>query len=398
MRILLLSREYPPETGGGGIGSYAETMARALADRGHEVHVLSCVEGQRPEDRDLRGVFLHRRGVRRLLPKVRKRLPATASRLEGAVSCYLESRRLPPADVIEAPDWRAEGLAFAVLRSRPLVVHLHTPLLLVGRHNPASFRWSRDGRLAARLERLPVRRADLVTSPSRLLLRDLADEGWLTDLPTRIIRYPLDLRPWASLPSAGSSAPRLLAVGRLEARKAPEVAVRAAALLSRDVPELEVVFIGNSALRNGGSYRDWLVELADGLGVRCRFVDYLPRGELPNWYGSARAAVMTSRYDNFPFAALEAMAAARPLVCTEATGTAEIVDGTDAGAVVGVDDAEAVAAALRPYLHDSSAAAEAGMAARRLVERLCSPERIAEDREECYREAISRWGGGPGRR
>ena len=392
MRIVLLSREFPPETGGGGIGSYVETMARALAARGHEVHVLSCVEGQAREDRELDGVHLHRRPARRLLPKLRRRLPALASRLEGAVSCYIESRRLPPADVVEAPDWRCDGLVFALRRSRPLVVHLHTPLLLVGRHNPDSFRWSRDGRLAARLERLAVRRADLVTSPSRLLARDLAAEGWLRGRETRIVRYPVDLETWASLPSPDSSPPRLLVVGRLEARKAPEVVVRAASLLTADVADLEVVFIGTSALRNGASYRDWLAGLAGDLGVLCRFVDYVPRDELPAWYGSARAVVLASRYDNFPFVALEAMASARPVVCTRATGTAELIEGTDAGAVVEVDDAEGMAEALRPYVVDSEAAVRAGRSGRRLVERLCSPERIAEEREACYREAITHWG------
>jgi Starch synthase catalytic domain len=47
LRVLFVSREYPPETGGGGIGSYVEAMARALVVRGHEVHVLSCVPGRR---------------------------------------------------------------------------------------------------------------------------------------------------------------------------------------------------------------------------------------------------------------------------------------------------------------------------------------------------------------
>jgi glycogen(starch) synthase len=390
LRILFLSREYPPETGGGGIGSYVETMAQTLADRGHEVHVLSCVERQKSSDILVRGVHLHRRGVRRLLPKARSRFPALVSRIEGAFSCYLESRLLPPADIVEAPDWRAEGLAFALLRSRPLVLHLHTPLLLLDRHNPNS-RLTRDQRLAARLERVAVRRADLVTSPSLLLLRDLTSEGWLDGVQTRIVRLPIDLRDWESLPLPDCCPPRLLAVGRLEARKAPEIVVQAAALLSAELPELEVVFIGGSEPRNSRSYRDWLVGLAGELQVRCRFVGYVPRAELPAWYGSARAVVVASRYDNFPVAGLEGMAAARPVVCTNATGTAEMLGGTDAGAVVDPNDPNALARALRPYLRDAAAAADAGRAGRMIVKRLCSPERIAQEREDCYREAMSCW-------
>ena len=41
MKIALLSFEYPPETGFGGIGTYTWHHARGLAELGHEVHVLA---------------------------------------------------------------------------------------------------------------------------------------------------------------------------------------------------------------------------------------------------------------------------------------------------------------------------------------------------------------------
>jgi glycogen synthase len=391
--MLFLSQEYPPETGGGGIGSYVETIARALARRGHEVHVLSCVDGQAIADREDEGVYVHRRGVRRILPKLRRRIPSTARRIEGAVSRYVEYRRLGVQfDVLEAPDWLGEGFVFALFRSRPLVAHLHTPFHLVVRHNPGSIRWTRDGQLADLIERLAVRRADLVTSPSRLLAEDLLREGWLEPDEPRIVRYPVELGPWRNLLPAERCPPRVLAVGRLEARKAPEVLVQAAAMLSRDIPELEVVFVGRSELRDGGSYKDWLAELAERLEAPCRFVDQVGRDELPTWYGSARVVALTSRYDNFPYAGLEAMAAARPLVCTARTGTAEIIHGTRAGAVVAVGDRDALAAALRRFLLDPAAAGRAGREAQSIVEWECSPERLAQQREDCYYEAIRLWG------
>jgi glycogen synthase len=394
LRILFVSREYPPETGGGGIGSYVETMARALGARGHEVHVLSCVPKQAFEDTKRDGVYLHRRGVPRWLPKIRRRMPATAFRLEGAFSSYLELRRLGlDIDVVEAPDWRAEGLAISLVGGHPTIVHLHTPLLIVGRENPTSFEWSRDRRLAASVERTAIRKADLATSPSHLLAEDLAREGWLDNLELRVIRYPVDVQPWSSVPSPEAARQRVLAVGRLEARKAPEVLVRAAALLSRELPELEVTFVGRSGLRNGGSYKDWVVNLAHELSVSCRFVEEVPRNELVEWYGSSRVVVIPSRYDNFPYAGLEAMAAGRPLVCTDATGTAELIAGSTAGQVVPRNDPEALARALGPYLLDPASAVRAGLEARSLVEQHCSPNRIAEEREACYREAIGRWRG-----
>ena len=53
MRIALLSYEYPPETGFGGIGTYTWNQARALTKLGAEVHVLagSLTAGQGPKRR-----------------------------------------------------------------------------------------------------------------------------------------------------------------------------------------------------------------------------------------------------------------------------------------------------------------------------------------------------------
>jgi glycogen synthase len=393
LRVLLVSREYPPETGGGGIGSYAELMARALVERGHEVHVLSCVEGQADEDVMRAGVHLHRRGVSRFLRKIRRRFPGTAARIEGGVARSLAARRIGTEfDVVEAPDWMAEGLGFALRRTRPLVVHLHTPLTLVARHNPGSFQWSRDARFAAALERFTVQRGHVVTSPSHLLARDLASEGWLEERDVRVVRYPVDIDMWGPLSSAESAGPRILAIGRLEARKAPELLVRAASLLAKEVSDLDVVFVGRSGLRNGGEYKDWLVDLARELSAPCRFVDQIDRSELGAWYASSRVVVVASRHDNFPFAALEGMAAERPVVLTTGVGVAELLRGTDAGAVVPVGDHRALAAALRPFLLDGRRAAEAGEEARALVGRACSPSRIAAEREACYLDAIDRWG------
>ena len=113
MRILFLSHQYPPETGFGGIASYTVTMSRALSERGHEVHVLSCWDGKEPGDTREGDVFVHRRrvprvpGLARLLdaPGVRQvarplRVPpdqASASpslRMKAALACFREYRKL----------------------------------------------------------------------------------------------------------------------------------------------------------------------------------------------------------------------------------------------------------------------------------------------------------------
>jgi glycogen(starch) synthase len=383
VRILFVSGEYPPITDG--IGAYVAGVAPALAARGHEVSVLSCMPGQAVADELDRGVRVHRRGRVPLRALARLGLPwAIEERLRTAVSCRLEARRLPGRlEVVEAPDFMAEGLAFGVARPPALVAHLHTPVGLVTTtsHLPVG----RTVLAADALERLSVRRAHLVTSPSAMLVERLRATGWLGERDVRVVRYPADAARWAGVRPVAASAPVVLAVGRLERRKAPEVLLEACAALAGDVAGLELVFVGRSEEeRDGVPYGEWLARRAAQAGVACRIVEHLPNHELAEWYGRARVVALASRFDNFPMVGLEGLASGRPVVCTDATGTAEILAGTTAGAVVPAVDAAALAAALRPYLLDAEAAARAGAEARRLVSEVCAPERIAREREAVY--------------
>ena len=264
MRILFLSMEYPPETGGGGIGSYVAIIGEALTRRGHEIHVLSCVPGQASSDTRDGAVHVHRRGtpeLGRLAGLIR--FGKARLRLELAGACFREYRRLRlDFDLVESPEWMAEGFAFALLGSKPLVGHLHTPLLVLATHNDKPRTW--DRRLGDAIERVTMSRAHLVTS--HLLADDLNASGWLGDRKARVIRYPLDLDQWGALPSPEAAPPRILWVGRLEPRKAPETLVEAAAHLVAEISDLEVVFVGaptttatGSRMRNGPqrSHANW---------------------------------------------------------------------------------------------------------------------------------------------
>jgi glycogen synthase len=383
MRILFVSIEYPPETPDG-IGSYVAEIAPALVARGHEVHVLSCVPGQAARDYTDRGVHVHRRGERRFAPS---RIRKTTERARHALTCRVEARGLGiEFDVVEAPDWMAEGLGLVFRRPAALVVHLHTPLAVTSRY--AGSRKTLDLRLAAALERAAARRADLVTSPSQRLL-DEVGPAWLEEAPVRVIRLPIAARAVEPETTADRAPPTVLCAGRLEPLKAPELLVEAAALLQRELDSLEVVFVGRSAAsRDGKPYGEWLQARARELAAPVRIEAEVPREELARFYLGARVVAMPSHHENLPYAALEALAYGRPVVCRASSGLAELLLESKAGAVVHEGGPEAFAAALRPFLEEPARAAEAGARARELVERHCSPARIAAAREACYEEAI----------
>jgi glycosyltransferase involved in cell wall biosynthesis len=381
VRILFLCGEYT--LGNGGIASYVRSLAPALAARGHEVHVLSCLRGQPRRDRREGDVHVHERDKARV--RGLARLAGgyeTVERLDAALACRRALRELGPFDVVEAADWGAEGLL--VGDAAPLVVALHTPLRVIARHNGRPL--GRDGRAADLLERTAVRRARVVTSPSALLAGEL--NGWLDGAPVRVVPNPVDTDSWEGLAGPGAAGPLVLSPGRIEPLKGSELLVEAAARLAQSVPGLEVVFVGRSSgERDGRPFRDWLVDRAASLGAPCTFVDEVPRRELRSWLGRARVVAVPALWNNFPMVALEAMAAGRPVVCSSMTGTAEILAGSGAGTVVPPGDPSALAAALEPYLADAGRAEREGRRARELVVERCSPERIAAERERCYEEA-----------
>lgn len=387
MRILIVCAEYLLI--GGGFGSYVKVVAPALAARGHDVHILSCLGGQRRRDYRDGPVWIHERpglhlrvGVRRLLHG-----QETWHRLLSAVRCWIEEARLGiPFDVVEIADFTADGLLLGLGRQRPVVAHLHGPLRLT--HQYTGEPRGRDILLADWLERLTVARADLVTSSSDLIARRLRELGWLRSTTVRTVRNPIDLDRWLGVPPIGEGVPRILAVGRVEALKGTEFLVRAAAILANDIQEVEVVVIGRSSgKREGQPYRDWVQKLAADLGAPCRFVDQVPRDALRDWYASARVVAIPSLYDTFPTIGLEAMASGRPVVCSSNTGIAELLTGAETGDVVPPGDADRLAQALRPYVVDREAAHAAGERARQLMTATCAPERVAAEREHCYREA-----------
>ncbi len=129
MKICLVSMEYPPETGWGGIGTYTYNQAHALANYGNEVHVIALGIDSGRDYLD-GSVNVHR-------IKTIKVIKTKNPHFFG--DCVAHSRKVFKKikqlnlnfDVIEIPEWRAEGIVSVFQDTTPLITRLHTPLYLV---------------------------------------------------------------------------------------------------------------------------------------------------------------------------------------------------------------------------------------------------------------------------
>ena len=181
--------------------------------------------------------------------------------------------------------------------------------------------------------------------------------------------------------SAGAEDVVVLVVGALVRRKGHAVLLDAAARLARRGIGARYVFCGD------GSARTELARQAEQLGLgttaTVRFMGW--RDDVPRLLAASDVVVLPSLHEGLGIAALEAMAAGRPVVASRTGGLAEVVIHDSTGWLVAPGDGGALADALEAAIRDPERRRRFGMAGRERVAGEFSMARMAARNEELYR-------------
>lgn len=150
-------------------------------------------------------------------------------------------------------------------------------------------------------------------------------------------------------------------VGRLQAAKGPDIAVRAAARLAADPTlrrRLRLVICGGTS-GSGPASKPELLALAHAFGIseQVTFVDALPQPELAKLYQAADVTLVPSRTESFGLVAVESQACGTPVVAAEVGGLRTAVAADVSGVLVAGHDPIAYAEVLhelaaRPVYRD----------------------------------------------
>ena len=106
------------------------------------------------------------------------------------------------------------------------------------------------------------------------------------------------------------------------------------------------------------------------LDNRVRFVGCLPRKEVLRYLAGARAALLSSSWENLPHAVVEALAVGTPVVATAVGGVPEVVHDGENGLLVPAGDVPALAAALAKVAADGRLRDRLAAGAQPSVERI----------------------------
>ncbi|MGC8783928.1 MAG: glycosyltransferase family 4 protein [Armatimonadota bacterium] len=173
--------------------------------------------------------------------------------------------------------------------------------------------------------------------------------------------------------------PVALCVARLMEDKGVDVLLKALAYAS----EWFALVVGE------GPQREALLRLASeaGVGERVRFTGFLP--VLDSVWAACDVAVIPSRREGLGLFALEAMAAEKPVIASDAGGLAEVVLPDETGWLVTPDDPTALAHALQLALSLRSLWRDMGKRGRDYVLQHFTWEHTALRLLECYRRLVS---------
>ena len=339
MRVGLVTDNLPSEGIGGGIGTYVVLVAEEMARRGMDAHIFRWRHPQNYATYQTNGVTYH------LCPRW---VSAREDGLWQGAVCQWTSRTNPirtdayilrhfigkaaaktPFDLLEFPD--IDGYALSGLHLRgvnKVAVRLHGCSRLC-----RQFAGEPDDAPMTALDKWEARaavRADVLTSVSHSALA-ATKKAWNADL-SRAVVVPNPIAPMENVKEARDAATVFFS-GRLERRKGIDVLAQAIPQILRAVPEARICIFGKDKPWDetqgdpvNGSQVMREILRSDGVcGDEVKFMGAVPRDVLLSHLRRATVALAPSRYENQPFAVLEALACGTPLIVSDIPAHREII-------------------------------------------------------------------------
>ena len=186
------------------------------------------------------------------------------------------------------------------------------------------------------------------------------------------------LRTELGLPPSGAV---IGAIGRLHREKGMDVLIRSFSHLAGEFPDFKLVIIGD------GPEKENLRELVsrNNLSERVIFAGFLPEPE--KYLPPFEAFVLPSRIEAMPIVLMQAMAAGKAIVASNVGGVCELIDDSQTGFLVPVEDELLMARAISRILRDPALSKRLGAAAREKAERRFSRAEMIDSYRRLYQSA-----------
>jgi glycogen(starch) synthase len=400
MNIAILSYEYPPETGFGGIGTYSYYHARALARLGHTVHVFagSTQPGIFHSEHDgVRVTRVRKDGWlhRALAPARARHYFWFQNRVETAYAVHVAMRQAlehERFDIVEAPECGADAAAISLLLNVPIAVRFHSPArLIMDTYDTPKL----DRTLTAFVEQIAIDRARVWTACSRFVADEVEARMGVAG-PVHVIPNGIDLelfdRDGGVDVTTRFGLPRdgliVLFANRMEERKGIHLMGEIAVRVMQRHRHVHFVLAGRDLFGYVASRVLPMIE-AQGLVDRFHVLGGLGLVDVRALLKRSDIFLLPSMWENCPYSCIEAMAAGCGIVSSDCGGMPELVADGQNGLLARSGDAESFVRRLDELIEATGLRERLGAAARTTVERRLTDIDVARRIADLYRTTLS---------
>jgi glycosyltransferase involved in cell wall biosynthesis len=405
LSIGYLSPGWPRDGFPNGVVSYIADMVEPLRRMGHRVTVVTSQDTSPEPDPSIYELEWARSPqglVRRLRTWLGYRLaPETTQQgvfrglLLAAVDRAIAERGV---QLFEIEETFGHALWIRRRTSIPICVRLHGPWFLNGRAE--GIREDRAFRRRVVDEGRALAAADAVTAPSHDVLERTRTFYGLALPRAEVIPNPTQPVPATQRWRPDGCDPKeVLFIGRFDRHKGGDLIIDAFDRVLREIPDARLRFVGPDPGFLASDGRTWNIEeyirarIPNALETgRIEWLGQQPHSALARFRRRAAVTVVCSRYENFPYTALEAVAMGSPTVAADVGGIPTIVPDGICGLLHRVEDPGDLAAKILRLLKDPSHAARLGHRAAIECQRRFYPDVVAEQSVEFYRRTLSRSG------
>jgi glycosyltransferase involved in cell wall biosynthesis len=378
MHICFLCNEYPPASHGG-VGMNTQTLARALAARGHTVSVIGSYRHNGTIVHDDRGVRI----IRLAHAPVRGTgFVVNGFRLRQALDAL---HREQPIDVLEGPEW---GLAMV----SPRFPAVKTIRLNGGHHFFSATLGKSPRRWKSWQENRSFARATHLCAVSRFVADETRRLMSLGDRPIEVIPNAIDLERFRPRPDIDAIEGRVMFVGTVCEKKGIRQLIDAMPAVSARIPRAHLWVVGRDGRDEGtgGSYVSLLREhMSPDVARLVHFAGSVGNDDLPALLATADVCAYPSHMESQGIAIIEGMAMGKAVIANSTGPGPEIIEHGVSGLLCDPHDPSSIADAVSSALADGALRSRLGERARARTKQEFSIAEVVTRNEDFFQRCLT---------
>lgn len=392
MRICIVSQEYPPETGGGGIGTQAHLKAQGLSTRGHHVEVVSASWNNPRSEYDGKAL-IHRIRPDDYGVDAMETFTLWMGYSLSVAKKLQELKAEENFDIIQFPEYVGEGFFHQTnnfrYRQARYSVQLHGPLGMFAEHMSWPEKHTATYKVGCFMEKNVIHHSDGVLASSHNTAKFCSS---YYDYPLdqiNVIHSGINIDKFSPLPreTDDDAFPKILFVGNLVGAKGFNLLVETISRMSKRYPKIKLRTIG----KGGDETVPWAQKYAAEFGAEknVEFLRYVHHSDLPKHFAWSDMFAGPSIYEPGPGNVyLEAMACARPVIACNTAGAPEVVLNDRTGLLISSQDSAELEKAIIKLAEDAALRERLGTAGRKWVSDNFSIEKYIDKVEQFYQRLM----------